>query len=197
MTYGSQCIAAHPIDHVLNSPSASTPSLTVSSCLSRQPTYSVKVHPRQRHSTTDLDGISHLEPLATPRPHKRDQDDSGDTSHIMKLRRDPSVASLLDMYDEHGQLPSQAFSNSPTKEGRAQAKRSGSTLRQLLGESTGVTDSRDNSTTEGDISWAERYLAYVLTPTLQYSFLITFILQRSRQYGIIRIVSRASNARQL
>ncbi|KAF9006067.1 hypothetical protein BDQ17DRAFT_1352666 [Cyathus striatus] len=62
------------------------------------------------------------------------------------------------MYDEHGRLPSKAFSNSPPptpKEGRAQCKRSGSTLRQLLGAPDSLS-SRDGN--EGDISWAERFL---------------------------------------
>ena len=80
------------------------------------------------------------------------------------LRQDPSVASLLDIYDNEGRLDRNAFSNTPSanekelsKVGRAQLKRGGSTLRQLLGnpESTSCTGS-----TEGDISWAEGFLRY-------------------------------------
>ncbi|KAF5350263.1 hypothetical protein D9758_007795 [Tetrapyrgos nigripes] len=159
MDYSSLPPLPHPIDNVLSIPSASTPDIP-GTLVTRKGTYSVKVHQRQRHSTTDISGNSHLDPQITPRPRKCEQDDSEDAaSRIMTLRRDPSVASLLDMYDEHGHLPSKAFSNSPTKEGRAQVKRSGSTLRQLLGETDEGPHSRDNSTSEGDISWAERYLA--------------------------------------
>jgi len=84
-------------------------------------------------------------------------------SRMLRLRSDPSVTSLLELYDEHGKLSNDAFSNSPPpspKEGRAQCRRSGSTLRQLLGAPLGGAS--DNS--EGDISWAERYLAYVMPP---------------------------------
>lgn len=66
------------------------------------------------------------------------------------------------MYDDHGSLPSRAFSNSPPSdcplvEGRAQARRNGSTLRQLLG-SPSLNSGTDTSSLEGDISWAERFL---------------------------------------
>ncbi|THG98266.1 hypothetical protein EW026_g3890 [Hermanssonia centrifuga] len=66
------------------------------------------------------------------------------------------------MYDDKGRISSTAFSNTPPTSaplqdvgGREQIKRSGSTLRQLLGE----PESANNSdVAEGDISWAERYL---------------------------------------
>lgn len=68
------------------------------------------------------------------------------------------------MYDDNGRIRSTAFSNSPPAStgtqdvgGREQVKRSGSTLRQLLGEEPEAQN--DNS--EGDISWAERFLGYV------------------------------------
>lgn len=80
-------------------------------------------------------------------------------SRVLRLRSDPSVASLLELYDEHGRVANDAFCNdepSPPKDGRAQVRRSGSTLRQLLG----VPFSGDgNENSEGDISWAERFLA--------------------------------------
>ena len=80
-------------------------------------------------------------------------------SRVLRLRSDPSVASLLELYDEHGRVANDAFCNdepSPPKDGRAQVRRSGSTLRQLLG----VPSSGDgNENSEGDISWAERFLA--------------------------------------
>lgn len=81
------------------------------------------------------------------------------------------------MYDNNGRLDNKAFSNSPAEtdravdaekqeketekellraEGRAQVKRSGSTLRQLLGEPAG--NSKAGDLFEGDISWAERHI---------------------------------------
>lgn len=67
------------------------------------------------------------------------------------------------MYDEHGCLDSRVFSNSPQLNGRAQTKRSGSTLRQLMGSppsrSSGHTKGLGMvEVAEGDISWAERVL---------------------------------------
>ncbi|KAI9510495.1 hypothetical protein F5148DRAFT_570433 [Russula earlei] len=111
-------------------------------------------HPHSSHHRDDRSGqISKLQPV-TPK----------DQNRLRMLRQDPSVASLLDMYDNKGCLDSTAFSNTPPtaekdstaiKGGHAQLKRGDSTLRQLLGdpESTSLT-----SSTEGDISWAERML---------------------------------------
>jgi hypothetical protein len=81
------------------------------------------------------------------------------------------VASLLDLYDEHGKLSSNAFSNSPpnspVKEGRVQCRRNGSTLRQLLGApSLSSKHGNDSGSEGGDISWAERFLAYVDPPSI-------------------------------
>lgn len=84
-----------------------------------------------------------------------------DTSRLYKLRRDPSVASLLNLYDERGCLDSAVFENFPPspisapQEGRDQAKRSGSTFHQLLGE---PEPANFRAAAEGDISWAERFL---------------------------------------
>jgi hypothetical protein len=67
------------------------------------------------------------------------------------------------MYDEHGRIPAKAFSNSPPspqKQGRAQTQRSGSTLRQLLGNPPSLISRTGNDASEGDISWAERFLGY-------------------------------------
>ncbi|KAG7094067.1 hypothetical protein E1B28_007687 [Marasmius oreades] len=139
----------HPINEVLMTPSASTSSLE-STNLSRRGTYSVKVHPREQHTPRQHQICQ--ENKSTPRALLHDTD--ADFSQLTRLRRDPSVASLLNMYDEHGHLPPQAFSDSPEKQGRAQTKRSGSTLRQLLGDPSKT----DVNATEGDISWAERYL---------------------------------------
>lgn len=91
-------------------------------------------------------------------------------SRVLRLRSDPSVASLLELYDEHGKVAADAFSNDspaqalgPPNEGRPQVQRNGSTLRQLLGATSSVYshDGNDSGSGEGDISWAERFLAYV------------------------------------
>lgn len=70
------------------------------------------------------------------------------------------------MYDDHGCLDSKIFSNSPELGGRAQTKRSGSTLRQLLGNPASQSSRHTRGPSmaeaaEGDISWAERVLWYV------------------------------------
>lgn len=76
-------------------------------------------------------------------------------SCIRDLRRDSNINTLLQLYDEHGHIDSGSF-ESPEKAGRPQTKRSGSTLRNLLG----VPESGEghNATWEHDISWAERIL---------------------------------------
>ncbi|GAW01262.1 hypothetical protein LENED_002846 [Lentinula edodes] len=95
----------------------------------------------------------------TPQPRRRAQTTGDDSTHLQGLRRDPSVASLLDLYDEHGHLPKEAFSNTPPREGRPQKQRAGSTLRELLGEPENGHHRYDTSSSlEGDISWAERFL---------------------------------------
>lgn len=90
-----------------------------------------------------------------------------DQSRLIRLRQDPSVASLLNMYDDKGRISSTAFSNTPVNNapihGREPIKRSGSTLRQLLGEPD-VGDIGEAA--EGDISWAERFLGLVFVLTL-------------------------------
>ena len=130
-------------------------------------TYVVRVHGRRVHTRTEFPNANPS--LDTPKYSSRDEDEANlksprhptpvtprDQNRLCRLRQDPSVASLLDMYDSQGRLDDNAFSNTPEttmKDGRAQVKRSGSTLRQLLGN----PKSR-NSMTEGDISWAERFL---------------------------------------
>ncbi|KAJ7890563.1 hypothetical protein B0H14DRAFT_1109601, partial [Mycena olivaceomarginata] len=144
-------LLAHPINHVL--PTSSTVSLasaaTSISSTSRG-TYTVTVHGRKHHTRTEFPNAN------------RDLDDEptrNNNSQLLRLHSDPSVASLLSLYDEHGRLPARAFSNSPPKEGRAQVQRSGSTLRQLLGNPASSVNSCDDAgALEGDISWAERFL---------------------------------------
>jgi hypothetical protein len=154
----------HPINKVIQTPASSTVSLA-STSLSQRGTYNVTVHNRKRHASTEF-------------PHaNRDLDEQQKTpnqarvsllpvedSRVLRLRSDPSVASLLDLYDEHGKLSSDAFSNSPpnspVKEGRVQCPRNGSTLRQLLGApSLSSRPENDSGSEGGDISWAERFLA--------------------------------------
>ena len=147
----SNTSAAHPINNVVALPNSSAISLA-SSSLNTKGSYSVKVHKRKQHSATELPFTNFAANGAT------DED-----SRVLRLRTDPSVVSLVSMYDEHGKLSSDAFSSSPPrpetpkleKDERVQCKRSGSTLRQLLGAPS-KTDLDDS---EGDISWAERFLA--------------------------------------
>ncbi|KAJ7180650.1 hypothetical protein C8R46DRAFT_1344929 [Mycena filopes] len=139
----------HPINHVLQTPGSSTVSLasaTTSVSSTSRGTYTVTVHRRTHHAQTEF-----------PIPN-RNLEPRQNNSQLLGLRSDPSVASLLDLYDEHGRLPARAFSNSPPKE-RAQVQRNGSTLRQLLGNPSSSVNSRsDAGALEGDISWAERFL---------------------------------------
>jgi hypothetical protein len=144
---------AHPINQVLQTPTSSSVSLasaaTSISSTSRG-TYTVKVHHRKRHTHTEFPNANR---------HLDDEPTQRNNSQLLGLRSDPSVASLLELYDEHGRLPARAFSNSPPKEGRAQVQRNGSTLRQLLGNpSQSINSGDDAGGLEGDISWAERFL---------------------------------------
>ncbi|VDB94264.1 unnamed protein product [Peniophora sp. CBMAI 1063] len=121
----------HPIDSLSPMPTgASVYSLTPSASPSRSTvqsrgrTYSVKILGREVHtrSTTTESNVqtpsrsssgsrAETHPAITPHDEKR----------IHRLRQDPSVASLLDMYDTHGQLDAAAFSNSPEKRSSASA----------------------------------------------------------------------------
>ncbi|KAJ3786875.1 hypothetical protein GGU10DRAFT_266126 [Lentinula aff. detonsa] len=149
----------HPINHAIRTPTESTASLP-SASITRCGTYTVKVHPRQRHSSTEFPMANRplVEEPKTPQPRCRAQTTGDDSTHLQGLRRDPSVASLLDLYDEHGHLPIEAFSNTPPREGRAQTQRTGSTLRELLGEPDNGHRRNTSGSFEGDISWAERFL---------------------------------------
>ncbi|KAJ7155400.1 hypothetical protein C8R43DRAFT_884603 [Mycena crocata] len=146
----------HPINQVLQTPASSTVSLASSITSTTRGSYTVKVHRRKHHALTEFPNANR---------DKDDEPNQRNNSHLLGLRSDPSVASLLDLYDEHGRLPARAFSNSPpsakgkAKEGRAQVQRNGSTLRQLLGNPSASVNSRDETgALEGDISWAERFL---------------------------------------
>ncbi|KAH9926877.1 uncharacterized protein B0H18DRAFT_1118638 [Fomitopsis serialis] len=176
-----QSLAPPSVNH-LSVPASPAQSLqTLASSLKRSNTYSVQVLSRTQHSRTEF-------PNANPRIDDRKQpctpqqthdqhitDNAGeaapalpamkavtytprDENRLRALRRDPSVLSLLNMYDNHGRLDEHAFSNSPPnsapiQEGREQTKRGGSTLRQLLGDAE-----MRGEATERDISWADRFL---------------------------------------
>ncbi|KAF8074965.1 hypothetical protein FPV67DRAFT_1475572 [Lyophyllum atratum] len=150
--YASLPPLPHPINNVIQPPAASTISLA-SSTISQRGTYHVTVHKRKQHSLTEFPYVNRDCP-------DENMVQSKDTSQLLELRSHPSVASLLDMYDEHGRIPAQAFSNSPEKAERVQTRRNGSTLRQLLGEPPSLNSRNSNGpgSMEGDISWAERFL---------------------------------------
>lgn len=161
---------AHPVNSLGQRPAAPSRSASVQT----RRTYTVTVHDRKVEALTEFPNAN--PPLDTPTRPSHDRDDRSsemsslqpvtpkDQTRLRMLRQDPSVASLLDIYDKHGRLDGNAFSNTPSagekerfKDGRPQLKRGGSTLRQLLGnpESTSCTGSA-----EGDISWAEGFLRY-------------------------------------
>ncbi|KAF8637604.1 hypothetical protein AX17_002673 [Amanita inopinata Kibby_2008] len=163
LDYASLPPLPHPINNVIQTPATSTISLS-SSNTSHRGTYNVQVHKRKRHASTEFPFANrHLEDCKTPQRTRGATAPPKEHSHYLGLRSDPSVASLLELYDEHGRLPEKVFSNSPPspdkRQGRAQTRRSGSTLRQLLGAPSSKSRSDSNADlTEGDISWAERFL---------------------------------------
>ena len=116
--------------------------------------------------TADPD-VSDDEPIGSS-TNRRPTITPRDQNRLSRLRQDPSVVSLLNMYDSHGRLDNNVFSNSPVKDGQSdedqvytvgkpQHQRRGSTLRQLMGKpEPGVQP--NSSRSEGEISWAERFL---------------------------------------
>ncbi|KAH9884784.1 hypothetical protein C8Q73DRAFT_660623 [Cubamyces lactineus] len=177
------------------SPSPSMLTVATTPGVQRSGTYVVKVHGRTTHSRTEFPRAnpppSPTKQSRTAEPktpfHEGPTDDNDnddddeeeprrprlkevnftpkDNSRIYALRQDPSVVSLLRMYDDKGCLGIDAFANTPPtpapisndEEGRQPRPRTGSTLRQLLGEPQPAYMTNTN-TTEGDISWAERFL---------------------------------------
>jgi hypothetical protein len=154
---------AHPINSLLPTPPAST---ATTSSTSKRGTYTVTVHGRTVHSRTEFpNAYPPMDSLATP---KRNINDAArrraksapitprDQNRLLRLRQDPSVASLLNIYDDNGCLDSHVFSNSPLvteNEGRLRRRRTASTFRQLLGHPSSP-DLRNDS----DIEWAESVL---------------------------------------
>ncbi|KAI0820304.1 hypothetical protein BC628DRAFT_1330882 [Trametes gibbosa] len=174
------------------SPSPSLLTVATTPGVQRSGTYVVKVHGRTTHSRTEFPRAnpppsptktSRTAEPQTPHQDRHDTDDEDednepcpprlkevnftpkDRSRIYALRQDPSVVSLLNMYDDNGCLDAQAFASTPPTpapistefEGRQPRQRTGSTLRQLLGEPQAAYIENVTST-EGDISWAERFL---------------------------------------
>lgn len=160
--YASLPPLPHPINNVLPAPAASTATL---GSISQRSSYTVTVHSRTVHSRTEFPNAFPADSLATPR---RNLNDSArcrsksvpitprDQNRLLRLRQDPSVASLLNVYDENGCLDSHVFSNTPPVAGAAgplRRRRTGSTFRQLLANPSSP-ELRDNS----DIEWAESVL---------------------------------------
>ncbi|KAG2132788.1 hypothetical protein DEU56DRAFT_889162 [Suillus clintonianus] len=163
LNYASLPPLPHPINNVLPTPAAST--ATINSVFQRS-TYTVTVHGRTVHSRTEFpNAYPPMDNLVTPR---RNITDSArrrsksvpitprDQNRLLRLRQDPSVASLLNAYDENGCLDSHVFSNTPPVAGdkrRLKRRRTGSTFSQLLGYPSS-SEHRDDS----DIEWAENVL---------------------------------------
>lgn len=161
--YASLPPLPHPINNVLPAPSASTATLN---SVSQRHSYTVTIHGRTVHSRTEFpNAYPPMDSLATP---KRNLNDSArrrsksvpitprDQNRLLRLRQDPSVASLLNVYDENGCLDSHVFSNTPPVargEGPLRRRRTGSTFRQLLANPSSP-ELCDNS----DIEWAESVL---------------------------------------
>lgn len=160
--YASLPPLPHPINNVLPAPAASTATL---GSISQRNSYTVTVHSRTVHSRTEFPNAFPADSLATPR---RNPNDSArcrsksvpitprDQNRLLRLRQDPSVASLLNVYDDNGCLDSRVFSNTPPvaeAAGPLRRRRTGSTFRQLL-TNPSSPELRDNS----DIEWAESVL---------------------------------------
>lgn len=157
---------AHPIDSVIPPPKSSSTTLA---SVSARSTYSVTIHGRTVHSRTEFpNAYPPMDVSPTPkqslarRRSKSVPITPRDKNRLLALRQDPSVASILNHYDDEGHLSSALFSNtpSPSKEGQVQRRLTGSTLRQLLGHPSAPELSNDSA--EGDISWAERFLGSAL-----------------------------------
>ncbi|KAH9919949.1 hypothetical protein B0H21DRAFT_886642 [Amylocystis lapponica] len=141
----------HPINHLTPTPTLTpTPSAT---SLQRSGTYVVKVHERQLLSCTEFPNAnppmpSRDDPI-TP-PHDRDGKNDQPRPLLKEVLFTPRDQSRL------GTCAVTRLSQACST-WHEQRKRTGSTLRQLLGNPEGEFP-QGNNVTEGDISWAERYL---------------------------------------
>ncbi|KAG6886238.1 hypothetical protein C0993_010800 [Termitomyces sp. T159_Od127] len=170
--YSSLPPLPHPINDLLQAPDTNTmrtcgasTSSIASSTISRRGTYNVTVHKRQQLTPPDSQKAHSGYDDDVPVSERVSEDSRPKevSSQLLELRSHPSVASLLSMYDDHGRIPDEAFSNSlssPEKRERPQTRRNGSTLRELLGEPAGTSSRTGDGagSIEGDISWAERFL---------------------------------------
>ncbi|KAG1907833.1 uncharacterized protein F5891DRAFT_1135561 [Suillus fuscotomentosus] len=163
LNYASLPPLPHPINDVLPAPNASTATL---GSVSKRSSYTVTVHGRTVHSRTEFpNAYPPMDSFATPRrnlndsPRRRSKSvpiTPRDQNRLLRLRQDPSVASLLNVYDDNGCLDSHVFSNTPPVaggRGPLRRRRTGSTFRQLLTNPSGP-ELYDNS----DIEWAESVL---------------------------------------
>ena len=171
--------AAHPIDTV--SRSNTLLSVNKNASVQTKNSYSVKVLQRELLSMTEFPNANPplRDSLCTPRrrdskstpnllevvepPRRRQLSDPRkipftprDVNRLNRLRQDPSVVSLLKMYDDDGRLDEHAFSNTPPPLPSALSKRGRreSTFKELLG-----SEASDDEVGEGDLSWAERLIA--------------------------------------
>ncbi|TFK29726.1 hypothetical protein FA15DRAFT_288208 [Coprinopsis marcescibilis] len=200
----------HPINAVIGAQAGASTVSIASTTLGSRSTYNVTVHKREQ-----------LTPSPCPTPERRsekrntesrkskqyeDNHLNANESRVLRLRSDPSVISLVSLYDEHGRLPDAVFSNehpspekpAPEKTERAQCKRSGSTLRMLLGAPASSVNSRrtsgDISADEGDISWAERFLEETSSNSTHSSLpLQTPISERVHFLGDVSMASMMSD----
>ncbi len=163
--------SAHPVNSLSQMPGV-PPSRSAS--VQTRRTYTVTIRDRKVEALTEFPNANPPLDMPTHPSHNVDGQSSEasklqpvtpkDRKRLRMLGQDPSVASLLDMYDNKGHLNNNVFSNTPSatekesrKDGRPQLKRGGSTLRQLLGNPESIDRT---GSTEGDISWAEGFLRY-------------------------------------
>lgn len=149
--------SAHPINNLLREPSIISTQTT-----NTVNTYTVTIHQRTVHSRTEFPNAngtaSHL-----PTPSNSPQKNSypippltpGDESRLETLRRDPSVLSLLNIFDDFGHPNPKAFANTPARQRRT------STFKMLLGKQESAEENSTDLAKESDFDWAERCLQLV------------------------------------
>ncbi|KAJ2918661.1 hypothetical protein MD484_g1724, partial [Candolleomyces efflorescens] len=153
-------------------PSASTVSLSTASLNTKQQgSYNVTVHRKQR--------LSHGPEEVLTMEKKKNRDSThlnANDSRVLKLRSEPSLVSLVSLYDEQGQLPEGVFSNNdnsdqvqkqPPKKAYREVPMADESDDDERVVATGAsTDSKPADASEGDISWAERFLGELETSSI-------------------------------
>ncbi|GJJ11406.1 hypothetical protein Clacol_005639 [Clathrus columnatus] len=146
--------SAHPINTLLREPS-----IISTQTANSVNTYTVTIHTRTVHSRTEFpnaNGTTSLlsTPASSPQrtSHPLPPLTPGDKTRLEKLRQDPSVLSLLDIFDETGHPNPKAFGNTPTRQRKV------STFKMLLGEHEIVEENSREDVKESDFSWAEHVL---------------------------------------